>query len=214
MRRCPCASLPHPLSTPAAALQFLLSMGPFTGHKGRLLVDHADEAVRRELAKPRGGCCTAPCCTVCVRPPYSCPCCIARTFCTASLNTLPHISSPLLVQGSAGAGDWRAAMARADATGAGGPAVSHRCCRQEGAHTSRGLELHPAQVGAACLPDGLLASSAPAYAATHTPSSLTSTVPSSSNRLAPVQRRWDGGSADDPRGLWRRLAWRGLQVGG
>lgn len=35
---CPFAAL-HPL-------QFLLSMGPFTGHKGELLIDHLDEAVR------------------------------------------------------------------------------------------------------------------------------------------------------------------------
>lgn len=30
----------------AAAAQFLLSAGPFTGHKGELLMDHKDDAVR------------------------------------------------------------------------------------------------------------------------------------------------------------------------
>lgn len=31
---------------PARLPQFLLSMGPFTGHKNEFLIDHKDDAVR------------------------------------------------------------------------------------------------------------------------------------------------------------------------
>lgn len=44
----PCTALAHPV-------QFLLSMGPFTGHKGQLLIDHHDEAVRWVVPQPAAG---------------------------------------------------------------------------------------------------------------------------------------------------------------
>lgn len=55
-------------------LQFLLSMGPFTGHKGEFVVDYDDEAVRGALVLEAGNL-RWPAPPLPVRaPPWSCGC--------------------------------------------------------------------------------------------------------------------------------------------
>ena len=48
-------------------------MGPFTGHKGRLVVDHADDAVRRRLELAGGAAWGLPGCAA-VELAHAVPC--------------------------------------------------------------------------------------------------------------------------------------------